>query len=277
MSSANATAGRALRRRTAPSDRSSKIDFRFYGAKLAILSAYAVRSSRKSPFLRISPCVERSLSSGGGCRCGSAPKPCPAGSCYPATTDRPLPTEEARCGTNTAAMVITGELARVTRKIIYTISQWSDNPPEVVSVTDNLTQVTAEDAGWLATHLQTMIATNPSAWATTDLTLSQLTALHFIRADEPLTLTRLAQALGTGPPATSAMVDRLARAGLVRRTLDPRDHRRIQLAVTSTAELMIRKVDTNTARRVQVVLHGMSPAARRHLTNSLKDTAQQLA
>lgn len=38
----------------------------------------------------------------------------------------------------------------------------------------------------------------------------------------PVTLIDLARALGTKSPATSAMVDRLTHAGLVRRTLDPR-------------------------------------------------------
>ncbi|MFN2495814.1 MAG: MarR family transcriptional regulator [Pseudonocardiaceae bacterium] len=137
--------------------------------------------------------------------------------------------------------------------------------------------VTAEDADWLAIHLQRMVATHPTAWASADLTLPQLTALHFIRAEGPLTLAGLAQALGTRPPATSAMVDRLARAGLVRRTPDTKDQRRIRLAVTGAAEPMIGKVDSKTARRVQAVLHSMSPAARRCLTDVLKDTARRLA
>jgi DNA-binding IclR family transcriptional regulator len=47
------------------------------------------------------------------------------------------------------------------------------------------------------------------------MTLPQLTVLHLINAPAPVTLTELAQALGTKPPATSAMVDRLTHAGLV--------------------------------------------------------------
>ena len=137
--------------------------------------------------------------------------------------------------------------------------------------------VTAEDADWLASHLRTMVTTHPGVWATAGLTLAQLTALHFIRAEEPLTLARLAQALGTGPPATCAMVDRLVRAGLVHRTPDPRDQRRIQLAVTGAADPLIGKVDSDTAKRMQAVLHTMSPAARRCLTDVLKDTARRLA
>ncbi|MGH3854118.1 MAG: MarR family transcriptional regulator [Pseudonocardiaceae bacterium] len=47
------------------------------------------------------------------------------------------------------------------------------------------------------------------------MTLLQLSALHLISALAPVTLTDLAQAMGTRTPATSAMVDRLTRAGLV--------------------------------------------------------------
>jgi DNA-binding MarR family transcriptional regulator len=135
--------------------------------------------------------------------------------------------------------------------------------------------VTAEDADWLAGHLRAMMTTRPAAWASSDLTLPQLTALHFIRAQSPITLIGLSEALGTGPPATCAMVDRLARAGLVHRLPDPDDHRRIRLAITPQAEPMIGKIDLATAKRLQSVVNGMSPSARRCLTEVLRATARQ--
>ncbi|MGH9207688.1 MAG: MarR family transcriptional regulator, partial [Acidimicrobiales bacterium] len=94
--------------------------------------------------------------------------------------------------------------------------------------------VTTEDARWLAGSLRKMVGIRPSAWAGSEVTLSQLIALHIISAKSPMTMLSLSEALGTRPPATSAMVDRLARAGLVRRTPDPTDLRRVLLAVTST-------------------------------------------
>jgi len=92
--------------------------------------------------------------------------------------------------------------------------------------------VTTEDARWLAGYLRTMVSTRPTAWAATDLTLSQLIALHVISAKAPMTLLSLSQALGTRPPATCALVNRLARAGLVQRSPDPDDLRCVVLAVT---------------------------------------------
>ncbi|MGH3828983.1 MAG: MarR family winged helix-turn-helix transcriptional regulator [Pseudonocardiaceae bacterium] len=148
----------------------------------------------------------------------------------------------------------------------------SDNPDTV-----GQPMVTTEDARWLAGYLRKMVGTRPSAWAGSEVTLSQLIALHVISAKSPMTLLSLSEALGTRPPATSAMVDRLARAGLVRRTPDPTDLRRVMLAVTSTAAQMIGKIDPDTARRLQTVLTTMGSAAQRVLTEVLKDTARRLS
>lgn len=137
--------------------------------------------------------------------------------------------------------------------------------------------VTAQDADWLARHLRTMVSTQPSTWAGSELTLSQLTALHFISAAAPVTLIWLSEALGTRPPATCAMVDRLTRAGLVHRTPDPQDRRRVQLAVTRHAVPMLGQIDLPTAQRLQTVLNSMSAAGRRCLTEVLRDTARRLA
>ncbi|MFY9807606.1 MAG: MarR family transcriptional regulator [Pseudonocardiaceae bacterium] len=137
--------------------------------------------------------------------------------------------------------------------------------------------VTPEDARWLAGYLRKMMSSRPAAWAGTDMTLSQLIALHVISARAPMTLMALSDALGTRPPATSAMVNRLAKAGLVRRTPDPDDLRRVVLAVTGTAAQMIGKIDPDTARRLQAVLRTMGSAAQRVLTEVIKDTARRLA
>ncbi len=137
--------------------------------------------------------------------------------------------------------------------------------------------VTPEDARWLAGYLRKMVSTRPAAWAGSELTLSQLIALHFISAKAPMTLLSLSEALGTRPPATCAMVDRLARAGLVRRTPDPDDLRRVLLFVTSKSAQMIGKIDPDTARQLQAVLRSMGSSAQRVLTEVLKDTARRLA
>lgn len=137
--------------------------------------------------------------------------------------------------------------------------------------------VTMEDVDWLVAHLRAVVAASPAVWAGRGMTLLQLTALHLISALAPVTLTDLAQALGTRPPATSAMVDRLTHAGLVCRTPDPHNRRRVQLTLTSDAEPIIGDTDPKTARRLQAILNGMSPKARRHLIDILIDTIRDFA
>lgn len=137
--------------------------------------------------------------------------------------------------------------------------------------------VSAEEVAWLVAHLRAVVVASPAAWAGRGMTLLQFTALHVIGARAPVTLTDLAQALGTGLPATSAMVDRLVRAGLVCSAPDPQDRRRVQLTVTARAELMIGDVDPDTARRLQAALTGMSPQAHRYLIDVLRNTVRRSA
>lgn len=137
--------------------------------------------------------------------------------------------------------------------------------------------VTTDDARWLADYLRKMVSGRPAVWAGSEMTLAQLLALHFISAKAPVTLITLSEALGTRPPATCAMIDRLARAGLVHRTPDRNDRRRVLLAVTGQASAMIGKTDLQTAQRLQVVLNSMGAAAQRCLAEVIKDTARRLA
>jgi DNA-binding MarR family transcriptional regulator len=136
---------------------------------------------------------------------------------------------------------------------------------------------TADDVDWLVAHLRAVVVASPAVWAGRGMTLLQLSALHLISALAPVTVTNLAQALGTRPAATSAMIDRLTYAGLVCRTPDPRDRRRVQLTLTADAEPIVGDTDPGTARRLQAVLNGMSPQAHRHLIDILIDTIRRSA
>lgn len=137
--------------------------------------------------------------------------------------------------------------------------------------------LTAEDVGWLLAHLRVVVAASSAVWAGRGMTLLQLTVLHLIKALAPITLTDLARALGTRLPATSAMVDRLTHAGLVMRSPDPHDGRRVQLALTAEAEPIIGDADPDTAKRLHTVLTGIDPLGRRHLLEVLIDTVRRSA
>jgi DNA-binding MarR family transcriptional regulator len=73
------------------------------------------------------------------------------------------------------------------------------------------------------------------------------------------------------------MIDRLTHAGLVCRTPDPQNRRRVQLTLTVDAEPIVGDTDLDTARRLQAVLNSMSPQTRRHLIDILIDTIRRSA
>jgi len=56
--------------------------------------------------------------------------------------------------------------------------------------------------------------------------------LQAIAGEEPATLNDVAKAIGRGAPAVSRSVDALVRAGLVERTQDPNNRRRLALRLT---------------------------------------------
>jgi len=58
--------------------------------------------------------------------------------------------------------------------------------------------------------------------------------LSAIASREPATLNDVAKAIGRGAPAVSRSVDALVRAGLVERTQDPRNRRRLALRLTQS-------------------------------------------
>jgi DNA-binding MarR family transcriptional regulator len=129
----------------------------------------------------------------------------------------------------------------------------------------------AEDIDWLMSHLRAVVAASPpTVWAGRGMTLLQLITMHLINALAPVSLADLARALGTRPPATSAMVDRLAHAGMVCRTQDPQNRRRVKLTLTAAAKVIIGDTGPDTARRLHAVFTGMSPQIRRHLIDVLR-------
>jgi DNA-binding MarR family transcriptional regulator len=137
--------------------------------------------------------------------------------------------------------------------------------------------VTTEDIDWLVRRLRTMVTASSVVWAGRGMTLLQLIALHFISALAPVTPTHLAHVLETKPPATSAMIDRLTRAGLVSRRPDPQDRRRVELTITAAAKPIVGDTDTETANRLKAVLHAMSSQTRRPLIDILIDTVRRSA
>lgn len=82
--------------------------------------------------------------------------------------------------------------------------------------------------------------------------------LQAIGSHEPATLNQVAAAVGRGAPAVSRAVDNLVRAGLVERTQDPDNRRRLALRLTEAgrAELADQpKSGSGLALRLERLAH----------------------
>jgi len=88
--------------------------------------------------------------------------------------------------------------------------------------------------------------------------LNQRKLMGAIAAREPATLGAVADAIGRGAPAVSRAVETLVRAGLVERTNDPENRRRLALRLSERGQEALRA----------------KPAAHGHFTAGLERLAQ---
>jgi len=86
--------------------------------------------------------------------------------------------------------------------------------------------------GQLAARFATLAERHGGSTAADRLEASQRKLLAAIAARQPATLGEVAKAVGRGAPAVSRSVEALVRAGLVERTHDPANRRRLALSLT---------------------------------------------
>src|SRR2546423_12566088 len=89
--------------------------------------------------------------------------------------------------------------------------------------------------------VQAMHAAAEPTWLQLDLTMAQLKGL-FALADSPMTIGQLADALGSGKPAASILVERLVQLALVERAEDPLDRPRTIARVTPQGEELVARL-----------------------------------
>ncbi|MFH8801845.1 MarR family winged helix-turn-helix transcriptional regulator [Streptomyces sp. NPDC017936] len=97
----------------------------------------------------------------------------------------------------------------------------------------------------------------------------QLLALRTVRRRPELNLTTLAEQLGVGLPTASRLCDRLEAAGLLERTVQPRNRREVQLVLTAYGHRLLTDVTDRRVRRLAAVLEGMTPGQRTALEHGL--------
>src|SRR5688572_2194211 len=86
--------------------------------------------------------------------------------------------------------------------------------------------------GGLAVRFTTLAERHGGSTAADRAELVQRKLMAAIAANQPATLGQVAKAVGRGAPAVSRSVDSLVRAGLVERTQDPDNRRRLALRLS---------------------------------------------
>ena len=91
------------------------------------------------------------------------------------------------------------------------------------------------------------------------LTSRQTTLLWLIRSHSGLSLRELAAEERISPPAISGHVDRLVKAGLVERTRDEGDRRRVGLELTEEGARVLKRVRARRTSWLAERLRGLAP------------------
>jgi DNA-binding MarR family transcriptional regulator len=138
-------------------------------------------------------------------------------------------------------------------------------------------ETNSADVARLAAQLRALVMRRSDAWLDLDITMPQLRALRCIGRRQPMSVSALAEVLEQRLAAVSALVARLARAGLVQRSEDPDDHRRVLLEVTDEGERMLTGVDSRAEERFEAVLGQMSPHGRQCMAVALGELIDLLS
>ena len=86
-------------------------------------------------------------------------------------------------------------------------------------------------------------------WLDLDLSIPQIRVLYTLSLEGITNIGRIAVKLGVGISATSHLVERLVRADLVERLVDPDDRRRILVCLTPQGADIIRGMRSRTQER----------------------------
>jgi DNA-binding MarR family transcriptional regulator len=120
-------------------------------------------------------------------------------------------------------------------------------------------------------------AMRPEAWRDLDLTMAQFKALLFIGARQPLPVGQVGAALGARLGAASALVNRLARLGLVVRTENPADRRQTLIGLSPAGEALLTRAQEHTMAQARAMFRRLSPRGREAWAVAIEEAVRALA
>lgn len=128
---------------------------------------------------------------------------------------------------------------------------------------------TAELQDLLRSWRAVMAASRPR-WSGVDLTFTQLRAVSAIAKHEGMRMSELADELGIGLAAASALADRMTRRGLITRKADEEDRRIVHLAVTTRGRHLLERLERGSTEHFAKLIARMTPTEREALAATLR-------
>ncbi len=114
-----------------------------------------------------------------------------------------------------------------------------------------------------------MAASRPR-WNAADVTFTQLRALSLIARRQAMRVSELAEELGIGLAAASALADRMARRQLITRRPDPDDRRIVRLEAAKRGRHLLEVLERGSIEHFAKLIARMTPAEREALATTLR-------
>lgn len=102
------------------------------------------------------------------------------------------------------------------------------------------------------------------------MTGPQITVMACLVSRGPMTLTELSRSLGMSHSSASGIVDRLQARGLLRRTEDASDRRRMSIEVTEAVQRYVRELEAGPSGRLVEALASATPPERATIKKGLE-------
>lgn len=107
------------------------------------------------------------------------------------------------------------------------------------------------------------------------LTLHHIEVLHIV-IDQRYPMHTIAQKLAITMPSATTLIDRMEKAGLVRREQDTHDRRQVCIAITDKGRKTLDKYRDMKQRRIQYILEKLSAKDKQDLLRILQTLSAQL-
>jgi DNA-binding MarR family transcriptional regulator len=115
-----------------------------------------------------------------------------------------------------------------------------------------------------------LMAASRPRWSAADLTFTQLRALSVLARRQPMRVSDLAEALDMSIASASALVDRMARRGLVGRRDEPDDRRTVLVEVAARGRRILEALERGSSEHFTRLIERMTDEERAALATTLR-------